>query len=326
MPVGESKSCESPFIQHSKLSKINQPVPPTPPLRQPTATPLAGLCTACRVTFRLCRMLAKEEYVEQAYMFKALMERMSADEPVQDLLGYLKEEVLSTTKLPLAIDFLLAEVKQLGTMATAMKRLAHYFTPFQCFLVSTAEEERGSFDMRIALELLYHEAKLRSDDAGCISMFFYQFETLCRHSLDYDYGMQAIAGDAVYDTRWQKWILNIRRQIGMIEIANIVYLHSEHYLNQKADHEDTPEVVLFGEKEGRIAFANRQKEPHYLFLALQRQLGYPPVPVRKKPDGQEDLIPKLKRTVERLEVRMKLLEEEQRSAGIDLSKFYKDQK
>jgi len=37
------------------------------------------------------------------------------------------------------------------------------------------------------------------------------------------------------------------------------------------------------------------------------------------------VIPKLKRSVERLEARMKLLEEEQRSAGIDLSKFYKGQ-
>jgi len=270
-------------------------------------------------------MLPKEEYVEQAYMFKALMERMSADEPVQDLLGYLKEEVLSTTKLPMAIDFLLAEVKQLGTMATAMKRLAHYFTPFQSFIVSAAEEETGHFDMWIALELLYHEAKLRSENSDPVSMFFYQFETLCRHSLDYDYGMRAIAADPIYDENWEKWILEIRRQIGTIEIANIVYLHSEHYLKQKADYEEAPETVLFGDKEGRIAYANRRKEPHYLFLALQRQLGYPPVPVRKVTEGLETVIPKLKRSVERLEARMKLLEEEQRSAGIDLSKFYKGQ-
>ena len=269
-------------------------------------------------------MLPTEEYVEQAYMFKALMERMNADEPVQDLLGYLREEVLSTTKLPMAIDFLLAEVKQLGTMATAMKRLAHYFTPYQSFLVATAEEDTGHFDMKIALELLYHEAKLRSQNADRVSMFFYQFEVLCRHSLDYDYGMQAIAVDPIYDDRWQKWILSVRHNIGTIEIANLVYLHSEHYVTKKADHEPTPEIVLFGDKEGRIALANRKKEPHYLFLALQRQLGYPPVPMRKKNDGLETLIPKMKRVLERLEVRVKLLEDEQRSAGIDLSKFYKD--
>ena len=76
-------------------------------------------------------------------------------------------------------------------------------------------------------------------------------------------------------------------------------------------------------KEGRIALANRAKETHYLFLALQRQLGYPPVPQKKQHDPMEELIPKLKRSVERLEVRVKLLEDEQRNQGIDLSRYYK---
>ena len=34
--------------------------------------------------------------------------------------------------------------------------------------------------------------------------------------------------------------------------------------------------MLFGEKEGKIAWANRKKDPLYLFAALQRHLGYPP--------------------------------------------------
>jgi hypothetical protein len=37
----------------------------------------------------------------------------------------------------------------------------------------------------------------------------------------------------------------------------------------------------------------------------------------------DELIPKLKGMVERLEVRVKLLEDEQRNQGIDLSRFYK---
>jgi len=268
-------------------------------------------------------VLSVEEYVEQAYLFKALMERMSADEPVQDLLGYLREEVLATTKLPMAIDFLLAEVKQLGTMATAMKRIAHYFTSFQTFLISTAEDDHSQFPMRTALHLLYHDAKLRSEGAGRITMFFHQFETLCRHSLDYDYGLQAIAVDPVYDEVWQRWILGVRHKLGMVDLADLVYIHSEHYVKRKRDDEETPDPVLFGEKEGRIALANRTKETHYLFMALQRQLGYPPVPRRKQFDRNEELIPKLKRMVERLEVRVKLLEDEQRNQGIDLSRFYK---
>ena len=83
-----------------------------------------------------------------------------------------------------------------------------------------------------------------------------------------------------------------------------------------------PSVVLFGDKEGRIALANRGKEPMYLFAALQRQLNYPAVPPPTKKDPLDDLLPKLIRSVERLETRMKLMEDEQREKGIDLSKFY----
>lgn len=271
----------------------------------------------------ISQVLSLEEYVEQAYLFKALKERMSADEPIQDLLGYLREEILATTKLPMAIDFLLAEVKQLGTMSTAMKRISHYFTPFQSFLITTAEDDRAQFQMKTALHLLYHDAKLRSENADRVTMFFHQFETLCRNSLDYDYGLQSIAVDPIYDPVWQKWILEVRHKLGMVDLADLVYIHSEYYASRKRDDEQAADPVLFGEKEGRIALANRTKETHYLFLALQRQLGYPPVPLKKKHDANEELVPKLKRMVERLEVRVKLLEDEQRNQGIDLSRFYK---
>ena len=159
-------------------------------------------------------LLPAEEYVEQAYMFRALMERMSADEPVQDLLGYLREEVLATTKLPMAIDFLLAEVKQLGTMSTAMRRLSHYFAAFQAYIIETAEDDHAQLDMKTALQLLFHDAKLRSESADPASMFFHQFESLCRHSLDYDFGLQAIAVDPIYDAKWQKWIPRYPAQTG----------------------------------------------------------------------------------------------------------------
>ena len=271
----------------------------------------------------ISKVLSPEEYVEQAYLFKALMERMSTDAPIQDLRGYLREEVLTTTKLPMAIDFLLAEVKQLGTMATAMKRIAHYFTPFQSFLIGTAEDDYAQFQMQSALHLLYHDAKLRSERADRVTMFFHQFETICRHSLDYDYGLQAIAVDPVYDEVWQRWILGVRHKLGMVDLADMVYIHSEHYMTRKQEGDETPDPILFGEKEGRIALANRTKETHYLFLALQRQLGYPPVPLPKKHDPADEIIPKLKRMVERLDVRVKLLEDEQRNQGIDLSRFYK---
>ena len=79
--------------------------------------------------------------------------------------------------------------------------------------------------------------------------------------------------------------------------------------------------MLFGEREGRIALANRQKDPLYLFSSLHRQLGYPEVPRVKPADKEQALLPQLARRLEQLEMRLKIMEEEQRG-GIDLTKFY----
>jgi hypothetical protein len=271
-------------------------------------------------------MLGSEEYIEQAYLFRALAERIRASEPVQETLRQLKQEILATTKLPLAIDFLLAELNHVGSMATAMERMSHYFAPFQTFLVSAAEAERGRFDMPRAMEILQAEAEYRSTQPGPVGLFFYQFEALCRNRLTYDHGLAAMAGDPVYDQDWKSWILKVRHQLGLIDIADLVYVHSAYYLirEQQAGRSETtpPMPLLFGEKEGRIALANRRKEPLYFFAALQRQLRYPAVP---RPQIQEDPVDqyrKLVRQVERVETRIKLLEDEQRTKGIDLSKFY----
>ncbi len=99
-------------------------------------------------------MLPREEYIEQAYLFRVLAERMNREMATQDLLVLVKEEVLSTTKLPLAIDFLSSELRHAGGFSTAMARLAHYFTTFQTYVVAEAENERGRFDLQVALKML----------------------------------------------------------------------------------------------------------------------------------------------------------------------------
>jgi hypothetical protein len=78
--------------------------------------------------------------------------------------------------------------------------------------------------------------------------------------------------------------------------------------------------LLFGEKEGRIARANRGKDPLFFFAALQRQLSYPEVPRPPRPRPADDSPALLARRLERVEMRIKLLEEEGRG-GIDLSRF-----
>jgi hypothetical protein len=272
-------------------------------------------------------MLDREESIEQAYFFRTLRERLPENMPLQDLLAQVGQEVLATTKLPMAVDFLLSELKHSGAIGPGMKRLGHYFRPFQAYLVSEAESERSRFDMLVALEILQREAEYRAGEHSRAGVFLYQFESLCRNRLRYDPGLAATAGDPIFDEPWREWILTVRRQIGILDLADMMYVASEHYATQQTRRRKAPEErerpVLFGEKEGQIALANRRKDPLYLFAALQRHLGYPPVPRRKPRDEAQDLLPQALRRLERLETRLKLLEEEERHDAIDLTKFYK---
>ncbi len=270
-------------------------------------------------------MLSREEYVEQAYFFRMLGERLPANVPLQELLSQVRDEVLSTTKLPLALGFLLTELNHTGVLAPAMARLAHYFSPFQTYLIDEAENERGRFDMRVAVAVLRQEAEYRAGQPTKQGIFLYQFETICRNRLRYDYGLKAIAADPMFDEAWREWILKVRRQIGIVDFADVIYVVSQHYVTQQAKRgkseaaADVP--VLFGEGEGKIALANRKKDPLYLFAALQRQLGYPVVPRPKPRDEARDLVPQMMRRLERLETRLKLLEDEQREGSVDLQKL-----
>jgi hypothetical protein len=292
--------------------------------------------------------LGREEYVEQAHFFRALAERLEVNVPAQEVLASVREEVLATTKLPMAIDFLLGELRHEGVLGPALAHLPHYFTPFQAFVVRESENERLRFDLRVGLEILRREATYRAGEPTRQGIFLYQFESLCRHRLGYYHGLEAVANDPAFDEMWRNWILTLRRQIGMVDLADVIYVHSEYYwqraekserntasaavptagLADSADRKrvgpsSSPEgsVVLFGEREGRIALANRKKDPLFLFASLHRQLGYPEVPRTKPRDQEKALLPQLARRLEQMEMRLKILEEEQRG-GLDLTKFY----
>ncbi|HZW35201.1 MAG TPA: hypothetical protein VFF52_31050, partial [Isosphaeraceae bacterium] len=92
-------------------------------------------------------VLDREEYIEQAYFFHAFRERLVDGLPSQDILARIGEELLSTTKLPMAISFLHSEIKVSGLMSPAMARISHYFTPFQTHVISQAELDQSRFAM-----------------------------------------------------------------------------------------------------------------------------------------------------------------------------------
>jgi len=274
--------------------------------------------------------LPREEYIEQVHFFTVLRERLTENMPAQEALAALREEVLATTKLPMAIEFLLAELKHQGVFSRGMRQLAHYFTPFQSYVMCETENDRSRFDLRIGLEILGREAQYRAQGdlkvgISRAGLFFYQFEALCRNRLGYDEGLEAIAADPSYDRPWRDWILTVRRQIGIVELSDMIYVRSEFYIDKMAQLDPTQiadrSLLLFGRQEGRIAWANRQKDPLLLFAALHRQLGYPQVPRTKQADPEQRLLPTLARRVEQLEGRLNLLEQEQRG-GIDLEQFY----
>ena len=93
-------------------------------------------------------MLSREEYIEQAFFFRTLRERMVDNTPMQELLPAMREETLATTDLPKAIDFLLGELVHRGAIAASMRQLEHYFRPFQAFVVAEAER-RSVFVIRV---------------------------------------------------------------------------------------------------------------------------------------------------------------------------------
>ena len=268
--------------------------------------------------------LDRSEYIEQAYFYGLLENRIVLEVPIQELLDQVHFEIAASTRLPMAVDFLLTELRHLGVMAPAMARLSHYFTPFQTYLISEAEREEGKFDMRVALKILQAEAQYRADGGTCEGLFFFQFEAICRNRLRYDPGLTAVANDPAYSELWKGWILRLRREIGLIDFADFLFLHSEDYRQKLIAAGESVEQrgpFIFGPHEGRIAFSCRRRDPLYLFGALQRHLGYPAVPRVVVADTTHELIPQLARKIERLEQRIKLIEQENRT-GIDITKFY----
>lgn len=269
-------------------------------------------------------VLDREEYIEQAYFFKTFLERLDEDLPSQEILSSIKEEILTTTKLPLALDVLRGEMLLKGRLSDGMTLLGHYFTPFQSFVMRQSEEDRTKFDQRVALQILEREARYRSEKNSPAGLFVYQFECLSRNRLGYDKGMSAIADDPVYDANWRDWILRARLQLGAVDFADLIYFRSDFFLEERRKLVDPNEVanapLLFSRQEGRIAKANRGKDPLYLFAALQRQLGYPAVP-RSKSARDLKLAPHLELRLQRLEKRLQLLESEAKGQ-LDLSEFY----
>jgi hypothetical protein len=243
--------------------------------------------------------------------------------PSQEVLARISEELLSTTRLPLAVSFVHVEMRGSGLMGPAMARLEHYFTPFQTHVVSQAERDVSRFPMDQALLVLEREARYKAEGPTRAGLFVYQFEALSRNRLGYGKGLEAMAADPFYDEAWSDYILLLCARLGDVDFADLIFVRSEQYVaDQRRRNPDfTPKFpILFGSKEGRIARANRGRDPLYLFSALQRQLGYPEVPRLRRPDEAEARIALLEQRVAQLENRLKAAESDLHSE-VDITQF-----
>ena len=256
-----------------------------------------------------------DESVEQAFFFRTFRERLAENLPAQEILTRAHEEVLSSTRLPMAVEFLATELKHTGRLASGFARLPHYFTPFQTFVVGQAEDERQKLTMPVALLILEKEATFKAGTPTPAGLFVYQYETIARSRLGYDPGLAAVEADPIYSADWRGYIGLIRRQAGVMDFADLVYLRSEQFVadeRRRRPGYEPPAVPLFGLKEGKIARASKGRDPLFLFAALQRQLGYPEVPRFKPRDDLGGRFEALQNKVKELESRLRMLEAEQR--------------
>jgi hypothetical protein len=270
-------------------------------------------------------VLDREEYIEQAYLFRTFRERVQENLPAQEVLERLHEEILATTRLPLAIQFLATELKHTGELASGFARLPHYFTPFQTYIVGQAEQEGRKFSLATALLVLERQATYLAGSPTPAGLFVYQFETLARNRLGYGDGLSAMAGDPHFDPDWRAFLEQVRRHVGDYDFADMVFVRSELYVAEQRRPEPAyvpPMPPLFGEKEGKIARANRGRDPLFLFAALQRQLNYPEVPRQRPKDDTQSRLEAVQTKLREMEARLRLVEGEVRGQ-VDLSQFGK---
>jgi hypothetical protein len=256
-------------------------------------------------------VLDREEYIEQLYFFRTFRERLLDGLPSQEILAHIGEELLSTTKLPLAIAFVHVDMKGSGQMGPAMEQISHYFTPFQAHVISQAEHDISRFPMEQALLVLEREAKFKAEGPSLPALFAYQFEAIARNRLGYNNGLAAMAADPFYTEVWHDYILTLRARLGDVDFADLIYVRSEQFAaeRRRLNPDFVPKFpILFAEKEGKIARANRGRDPMYLFAALQRQLGYPEVPRPRRPDELEARVLLLEQRLTQLENRLKVAE------------------
>src|SRR5262245_7511275 len=125
-PPSRARSAASARCRRTAVASLDEPEAPamehashpsqTLPARR-GSVPQVGAYRSRRAVYDYSmnpsRPLDREEYVEQAYFFRVLRDRLEAG-VTQETLEHIHQEILATTRLPFAIQFLTGEVKHSG--------------------------------------------------------------------------------------------------------------------------------------------------------------------------------------------------------------------
>src|SRR5438876_9366780 len=103
-----------------------------------------------------------------------MRERLASNMATQEILEHIHEQILSTTRLPYAIQFLATELKHTGLLSSGFARLPHYFTPFQTFVLRQTEQDPVRISIETALLVLEREAEYRSGKPTAPGLYIYQ--------------------------------------------------------------------------------------------------------------------------------------------------------
>ena len=270
-------------------------------------------------------VLEREEYIEQSYFFRTFRERLADNLAAQDILARMHEEILTTTRLPMAVQFLTTELKHSGVLHTGMERLGHYFTGFQTFVIGQAEQEGLRFTMATALLILEREAAYKAESPTRSGLFVYQFEAICRNRLGYQTGLTAMAKDPMYDADWRAYLDTVRKQVGIVDFADLVFVRSEAYLHEqrRANPQYQPSSPpLLGEKEGKIAPPAGDATRSISSRLCNGNSAIRKYLVRRRVTKNRTGLTRCKSKMREMEARLKLLEAEVRG-NVDLSQFGK---
>ena len=241
--------------------------------------------------------------------------------PSQEILARVGEELLSTTKLPLAVSFLHTEIKGSGLMAPAMARIGHYFTAFQTHVIGQAEIAMSRFSMEQALLILEREAKYKADGPSLAGLFIFQFESLSRNRLGYTRGLAAMAQDPFYTEDWSDYILTLQTRLGDVDFADLIFVRSDYFVQRATEAQPRVRAQVsrpLRRAGGEDRPGQPRPRPDVPLLGTPAPAWLSRSPAPRRPDELEARVLLLEQKIAQLENRLKVAESEL-NQDVDLS-------